>query len=242
MTSNSKQPDRFTIRRNISGSFRFDKEALKRIHGCISETEDDVSITIETHDGRSVRGRNISSLIEDSIFYASPIQEIRFDRSKELDLSVRLSEEYFSPVYFDISGDRNSVLSIEQNLINQFCGCKEWYGPLSPDYKKDNFFNFIFRVLSICVISLFLVAFTFPIDAYPHFKNEDYAIFIVLLIGIVCAVLFFTLKKAFPLIVFDIGKGEANNRWRSWGLGLFFSVAILGIAWNKIILPYLFSM
>ncbi|RUX97455.1 MULTISPECIES: hypothetical protein [unclassified Mesorhizobium] len=218
--------DKLSITKKQQGCYVFSRDQLTAISATIQKHIGKLpTVTIELMNERSITSDNIDELLKDPFIESSRISSISysvFEYNIPNRVSVRLRETWMAPVSYEISGERNVCLALEQSITSVIGASKKWYTWINVHNYPGLLQMAIVFPLAAGVGILVALPFSKAGDAKP--PGIFFFVFAALIFGIPWAS-----GKVIPKTVFNFGRGRIVYERISSPPKWFFSAIILGL-------------
>jgi len=213
----------------IRGSYLLKAETLLRIIEHMTSSGGTLKAALTFKNGRTIESEDINEILSDSLVTSTKIGQLKLKTIQSPNGTAEVHfTDYSAAMIYSIQGERQWVLTLEQDILNEFNSGKLWSSNLNPNRWPVN--NWNTAVLWICLVMgiLFLV-----MSYLGQWLLEKMSIWsLSFLIGFPIIGLLQT--YLFPSLHFGFGKGLESYKTKSnilhlvivlVGLGLILSVA-----------------
>jgi len=216
-----------TRREFLDEVFVLDDEELRKLHESLLDFVPSLKITIKCADKLERKIRDIEQLLEFENSLSKEIQSLSLAGNTENhDRWVRIDFENKkgSSIYLSLEGPEDALVPLSSSLQDRFESIRPWYAFLA----KRDYFNVIFALLGILILSLLLFVGFSLLTGRWHIENTNtndpkatvlanlIMLGILLGAGFTVFLLNRTQRVLFPIGVFAIGQGKKRYAKKEW--------------------------
>ncbi|RWC29869.1 MAG: hypothetical protein EOS70_23570 [Mesorhizobium sp.] len=216
--------DKLTISQQVRGSFIFSRDHLIALNKVIEKHLGHTpSVTVNLSNKRSLSSDNINEVLNDPFLESSVIEQVMFsasDRGWNRRANLYMKRTWSEPISYEIVGERDFCLSLEQSLVSLIGASNKWYGFLNI----HNYPLFIQVLIAAPISTLAGAIFAVSVNATEQ-PQQSTAFFIGMILT------FFAIPwisdRLTPKMVFAIGRGKILHERIAGPIKWFFYAVVL---------------